>query len=503
MWYEDVTNELYEAGINDDKLALLAKINESNDIAVKTPVGLTSRKNIKKIICQGDPWGSIDCSLMVDGFGKESLKEDLDPYKYKGQVPIPLLGMVDDIFIISESGHKSQRLNGFINAKTAVKRLQFGAQKCHVMHIGKNIPDHKKMEFYVDNWKMKEVDSTTTNSKEEKDIFDGEEDIKEIDCTKYLGQIISKDGTNVKNIVNRANKGIGLVNKINTTLQNTPGGRYHFELSVVMRNAVLISSIISCSEVWYRITEWEYRKLEQIDEMLLRKIFDCSSQILLEMLYLELGLMPIRFIIMLRRIIYLQHILKQKHKQTLLFRFFKAQIENPNKNDWVSSVVQDLCSAKIDLELIEIENMTEERYKTLCKQKVKTLAFEYLMEKKSNRQNRTKLNYDSLNMAKYLQADEFNFTIQEKQNLFKCRMNDIDVKANRTWKYDNLNCMACNEPNQIETQEHVLCCKSLTEKNSQISYIPSYNDLFNDETEKQIYTSRILCENLKISRAPM
>ena len=73
----------------------------------------------------------------------------------------------------------------------------------------------------------------------------------------------------MKNIVNRANKGIGLVNKIETTLRNTPGGRYHFELAVIMRNAVLISSVISCSEVWYNITEWEYRKLEQTDEMLL------------------------------------------------------------------------------------------------------------------------------------------------------------------------------------------------------------------------------------------
>ena len=60
---------------------------------------------------------------MVDGFGKESLKSELEPYKYKGHVPLPILGMVDDIFLISESGHKAQRLNGFINAKTALKRL--------------------------------------------------------------------------------------------------------------------------------------------------------------------------------------------------------------------------------------------------------------------------------------------------------------------------------------------------------------------------------------------
>ena len=31
MWFEEVTNELIEAGIKDDKLALIAKINESND----------------------------------------------------------------------------------------------------------------------------------------------------------------------------------------------------------------------------------------------------------------------------------------------------------------------------------------------------------------------------------------------------------------------------------------------------------------------------------------
>ena len=75
---------------------------------------------------------------MVDGFGKESLNTELQPYQYKNEVPMPLLDMVDDVFIISESGYKTQCLNGFINPKTAAKRLQFGAQKCQVMHIGKH-----------------------------------------------------------------------------------------------------------------------------------------------------------------------------------------------------------------------------------------------------------------------------------------------------------------------------------------------------------------------------
>ena len=131
------------------------------------------------------------------------------------------------------------------------------------------------------------------------------------------------DGTNVKKLQNFAKKGRGLVKKIKkTTLINTPGGKCHFQLAVIMRNAILISSILSCSEVWYGVKEIEYRMLEQTDEMLMKKILQCSSQIPLEMMYLELGLMPIRFLIVLRILSFLQHILKQQHRNSLLFQFF-------------------------------------------------------------------------------------------------------------------------------------------------------------------------------------
>ena len=502
MWFEEVTNDLYEVGIRDDKLALIAKINESNDIAIQTAVGLTRRENIERIICQGDPWGSIECSLMVDGFGKDSLNSEFQPYKYKGEVAIPLLGMVDDVFLISESGYKAQRLNGYINAKTAIKRLQFGTKKCQVMHIGKNIPKHKRSEFYVDQWIMQETEERNTNTLESKEFFNGEEDIQEAEHTKYLGQIISSNGTNTKNIENRANKGIGLVNKIQTTLIITPGGKYHFELAVILRNAILISSILSCSETWYSIQEVEYRKLEQIDETLMKKMLNCSSQIPHEVLYLELGLMPARFIIILRRIIYLQHILKQKNQDTLLYRFFKAQMDNPTKNDWVTGVIQDLELMKINIELIDIENFSEEKFQNICKMKVKLKAFEYLNNKIKQRQNFSNTKYEHLTMATYLQED-MGYSVREKQNLFQCRMNDLDVKANRRWKYDNLTCRSCNDVTQIETQEHVLCCNSLVNRNMKITYIPTYSDLYSDDIDQQMYTSMVLCENIRLSLVSM
>ena len=55
-------------------------------MSVKTPLGLTERKEINEVICQGDPWGPIQCSVQIDGIGRESLNPDLEPYKYKDEI---------------------------------------------------------------------------------------------------------------------------------------------------------------------------------------------------------------------------------------------------------------------------------------------------------------------------------------------------------------------------------------------------------------------------------
>ena len=49
MWQEEVINDLFEAGVQDDKLALLYEINKTNRVAVKTVDGLSEiKKKIKK-----------------------------------------------------------------------------------------------------------------------------------------------------------------------------------------------------------------------------------------------------------------------------------------------------------------------------------------------------------------------------------------------------------------------------------------------------------------------
>ena len=67
-------------------------------------------------------------------------------------------------------------------------------------------------------------------------------------------------------------------------------------LAVILRNSLLISSMLSNSEVWYGLTKKDTDLLEQIDEMWMRNLFECSRNIAKDLLYLELGVVPISFL---------------------------------------------------------------------------------------------------------------------------------------------------------------------------------------------------------------
>ena len=96
-------------------------------------------------------------------------------------------------------------------------------------------PSHKNIKFYIDGWEMKETLNVQTG------LSQFTEEIYLTDSERYLGQIISSDGSNTCNITSRCNKGIGMSQKVIQMLHSMPGGKYQFEIAVIYRNAYLIS----------------------------------------------------------------------------------------------------------------------------------------------------------------------------------------------------------------------------------------------------------------------
>ena len=76
------------------------------------------------------------------------------------------------------------------------------------------------------------------------------------------------------------------------------------------------------------------------------------------MLYLELGCLPLRYLIKKRRILFLQYIL-QENPDSMLYRFLMTQFKSKKKKDWIVQVLSDLKDLKLqeDLEIIrQIKN---------------------------------------------------------------------------------------------------------------------------------------------------
>ena len=89
---------------------------------------------------------------------------------------------------------------------------------------------------------------------------------------KYLGDSISSDGRNIKNIEERTNKLYGNVDKIVSTLQERPFGKHTFKTYRLLRDGLLLGGLLTNSESWINITEKDIEHLERPDTILQRKV---------------------------------------------------------------------------------------------------------------------------------------------------------------------------------------------------------------------------------------
>ena len=241
MWYQETMNDMWDVGVQDDKFALMAKMNEKCSIAIKTPVGMTERFEATEIEMQGTVPGPIKACVQVDTLGRDSYLYNEALFLYKDCVFVPPLSMCDDVASIARCGIDSIKTNAIINSKIVSKKLELGPTKCFNIHVGGDTGSCCSLKVH---------DSLMKKSNHE----------------TYLGDVICNSGSNEKNITSKANKGVGAISQIFSMLSQVSLGHFYFETALVMRDSMLISKLVASSEVWYNITKTEYQKLENIDE---------------------------------------------------------------------------------------------------------------------------------------------------------------------------------------------------------------------------------------------
>ena len=173
--------------------------------SVQTPYGLNAQNKFDNIVLQVDTWSPLMAANQVDTVGKSLFKENPKYiYKYKGYIPVGVLGMIDDLAGVSETGVKSKQLNALLNVKAAEKILQFGKNKCHTLQIAHQSATYVENEIFIDHLKE-------THDKERTRIETFENKVKMVQVPeqKYLGFITSEDGSNLKNIMSKKKRSFG------------------------------------------------------------------------------------------------------------------------------------------------------------------------------------------------------------------------------------------------------------------------------------------------------
>ena len=197
----------------------------------------------------------------------------------------------------------------------------------------------------------------------------------------------------------------------------------------------------------------------------------------IESFYLATNTLPVRHVIIGRRLMFLWTIL-QKSESDLTRKCLSAQQLNPVRNDLATTFQNDLEMCGITLGMTEISNMKKATFRRLVNTQIKELAREYLVNMKNNHTKMNKIS-DSYIFEPYLLST--NISTEEKQTLFKFRTRMVEVKSNFKTKYgQNLSCNFCPEE---ETQIHLLSCKELV-KDLDMSNI-EYDDIFKDITRQE------------------
>ena len=95
---------------------------------------------------------------------------------------------------------------------------------------------------------------------------------------KYIGNVISSNGSNDANISRRRSIGIGALSQIFSILNEISYGYQYIEIGLVHRESTLLSKILLSAESWHNLFLYQIEKLEEVDLSYFKQLFNSHSK---------------------------------------------------------------------------------------------------------------------------------------------------------------------------------------------------------------------------------
>ena len=172
---------------------------------------------------------------------------------------------------------------------------------------------------------------------------------------------------------------------------------------------------------------------------------------------------------------------------------------NPVRNDWILTVWEDFEELDIALDIETISTLSIGCYRKFLFKKIEDRVLHYLNEMKSKHSKVMHLKHEILKLQNYLlpanQKD-----VQLSKFIFHAKTRMLKVRHNfkNNYVHKSKECpLGCGSE---DTQEHLLFCSKIVESSVSTLNQPNYEDLFSEESLKQITIAAILQRRLNIRK---
>ena len=237
-----------------------------------------------------------------------------------------------------------------------------------------------------------------------------------------------------------------------------------------MRCGILLGSMLNNSETWMNLSKKNIEELEKPDKVLKDKLFGTKSSTVFY--YLELGILPAKYVIMRKRLKFLKYIIDEPI-ETMIRKVFEEQRKETRKGDFVNLFSEDFKQLELKTEFKDIEGFTKSAWNKKINEITENLAFKALVNENANKSKTKHIIYKQLEMSDYLCENK---NTRVSKTIFSIRAGTLDLKQLNPWKYNDNLCVMCNL--KEESLDHFMNCNSYDRENI------SWEDIFQDNKEK-------------------
>ena len=435
LWLEDTMLSLWDLGVQNDLFPLIYKMNEQCNIKIRTPYGTSNSFSCERIVKQGAVLSSNLC-----GSSTSQLTNELESLSDCGasvlDAKVNAVLFVDDTITANTSIIGLVKTHDHFLRFSKRKRLGLNGGKCVLVIINAR-NDIPTPTLYIDGI-----------------------EVQVVSLAKYLGDIISANGSNSELIKDRVNKGKAIIISALSLCNDITLGHHYISSALLLYKSIFLAAVLFNSQAWINITKTQIKQLRTIQLKYLKRTLQVPNSTPNAFTYLELGLLPIDFEIHRRQLMFLHHIHTLPEVDPVRKIFDQLKLLPFEKSWW--KMVSNLL-VKYDLGDHDYTTMVKDEWKKVVDTNISEYAFDELKAECSSMTKTYTLKYDKYECQPYITSCPANIA----RLVFRIRGRILNCRDNQHKNNQLLTCRLCET--HIETQSHTINCEKVCQSTDVVS----------------------------------